>query len=342
MASRQQMREQSKRSLQFSPGLSVTKEAKKKKTVQTELEGGRKRNERKGEEEEEDGSWVDEGQQMMCESKAGGEFDIGSIHEIVLTRVNETLVAYDTNPSSSGGDCSSVIKQLMPALATAVVVAVTEAMKGVVKSVKAQLQTAAMPTTREHRLFAALTRLTYDNDRLQQYTRKESLRIHGVKIEAGETAEQVETKALKVFTDAGVEVAADDIAAVHRAGKEVKGTRPILVKFMSRRKRRLVMEKKKNLKGKTGYERVFVNDDLTPLRARLLGFVKRLDQVERAWTVDGRIFCVRKSPPGLAPELRPKPVIIETPNDLFDKLGVDFIDYGALGLSHLEILLEED
>ncbi|KAL8577096.1 hypothetical protein ACOMHN_002175 [Nucella lapillus] len=251
---------------------------------------------------------------MVCESKAGGEFDIGSIHEIVLTRVNETLVAYDTNPSSSGGDGSSVIKQLMPALATAVVVAVTEAMKGVVKSVKAQLQTAAMSTTREHRLFAALTRLTYDNDRLQQYTRKESLRIHGVKIEAGETAEQVETKALKVFTDAGVEVAADDIAAVHRAGKE----------------------------GKTGYERVFVNDDLTPLRARLLGFVKRLDQVERAWTVDGRIFCVRKSPPGLSPELRPKPVIIETPDDLFDKLGADFIDYGALGLSHLEILLEED
>ncbi|KAL8622490.1 hypothetical protein ACOMHN_034153 [Nucella lapillus] len=264
---------------------------------------------------------------MVCESKAGGEFDIGSIHEIVLTRVNETLVAYDTNPSSSGGDGSSVIKQLMPALATAVVVAVTEAMKGVVKSVKAQLQTAAMPTTREHRLFAA---------------RKESLRIHGVKIEAGETAEQVETKALKVFTDAGVEVAADDIAAVHRAGKEVKGTRPILVKFMSRRKRRFVMEKKKNLKGKTGYERVFVNDDLTPLRARLLGFMKRLDQVERAWTVDGRIFCGRKSPPGLSPELRPKPVIIETPDDLFDKLGVDFIDYGALGLSHLEILLEED
>ncbi|KAL8559105.1 hypothetical protein ACOMHN_008293 [Nucella lapillus] len=258
---------------------------------------------------------------MVCESKAGGEFDIGSIHEIVLTRVNETLVAYDTNPSSSGGDGSSVIKQLMPALATAVVVAVTEAMKA--QSMKAQLQTAAMPTTREHRLFAALTRLTYDNDRLQQYTRKESLRIHGVKIEAGETAEQVETKALKVFTDAGVEVAADDIAAVHRAGKEVKGTRPILVKFVSRRKRRLVMEKKKNLKG-------------------LLGFVKRLDQVERAWTVDGRIFCVRKSPPGLSPELRPKPVIIETPDDLFDKLGVDFIDYGALGLSHLEILLEED
>ncbi|KAL8614313.1 hypothetical protein ACOMHN_007651 [Nucella lapillus] len=125
---------------------------------------------------------------MVCESKAGGEFDIGSIHEIVLTRMNETLVAYDTNPSSSGGYGSSVIKQLMPALATAVVVAVTEAMKGVVKSMKAQLQTAAMPTTREHRLFAALTRLTYDNDHLQQYTRKESLRIHGVKIEAGETA----------------------------------------------------------------------------------------------------------------------------------------------------------
>ncbi|KAL8592221.1 hypothetical protein ACOMHN_030896 [Nucella lapillus] len=99
---------------QFSPGLS--KEAEREKTVQTELEGGRKRNERKGGEEEEDGSWVEEGQQTVCEGKAGGEFDSGSSHEIVLTRVNETLVAYNTNPSSSGGNGGSVIKQLVPAL----------------------------------------------------------------------------------------------------------------------------------------------------------------------------------------------------------------------------------
>lgn len=68
----------------------------------------------------------------------------------------------------------------------------------------------------------------------------------------------------------------EDIAACHRVGKTKGGPRPILVKFVSRRKRRELMLKKKGLKGKEGYNGVFVGDDLTPLHSRLLGMVKRL------------------------------------------------------------------
>ncbi|KAL8620923.1 hypothetical protein ACOMHN_044070 [Nucella lapillus] len=95
----------------------------------------------------------------------------------------------------------------------------------------------------------------------------------------------------------------------------------------SRRKRREVMEKKKTLKEKPGYKGIFLNDDLThddltPLRARLLGFVKRLEKVERAWTTDGRIY-VKKFPPGLhMADHQQRPVVIETPGDLFKQLGV--------------------
>ncbi|KAL8578897.1 hypothetical protein ACOMHN_001859 [Nucella lapillus] len=63
----------------------------------------------------------------------------------------------------------------------------------------------------------------------------------------------------------------EDLAAVRRAEKEKKGSRPILVKFVSRRKRREVMERKKVLREKEEHRGTYLNDDLTPLRARLLG-----------------------------------------------------------------------
>jgi hypothetical protein len=146
---------------------------------------------------------------------------------------------------------------------------------------------------------AVVRRLTYAYDRLEQYTRRES----------------VETKTLKVLKDAGVEVVPDDIAAVRRVGKPQNGIRPILVKFVSRRKRHEVMVKKKTLKGKPGYESVFIGDDLTPLRARLFGTVKKLPNVDKAWVVDGRIHVQRKFPTDLDPEDRPRLVIIESQDD---------------------------
>ncbi|KAL8573194.1 hypothetical protein ACOMHN_036179 [Nucella lapillus] len=76
-------------------------------------------------------------------------------------------------------------------------------------------------------------------------------RGRGEVVQQGETALDVEQKALKVFADAGAAVVPDDIAAVHRAGKARNET--VLVRFVSRRKRREVMEKKKTLKEKPGY-----------------------------------------------------------------------------------------
>ena len=75
----------------------------------------------------EDGS-QDEG---MQESDICDSINTADIHEIVVTRVNETLTAYR---NAQGEFDSPVIKQLVPALATAVAVAVSEAMKGVMRT----------------------------------------------------------------------------------------------------------------------------------------------------------------------------------------------------------------
>ena len=233
----------------------------------------------------EDGS-QDEG---MREPDICDSINTADIREIVVTRVNETLTAYKNAREFD----SPVLKQLVPALATAVAVAVSEAMKGVMRTMASHGHgTSARSTATENRLFAAVTSLTSENDRLQQCSRRESVRIFGIRQAEGETAKHVEQKALGVVKEAGADVKEEDIAAVHRVGKVGRGLRPILVKFVSRRKRREVMEKK-SPKGKDGYQKVYINDDLTPLRAKLLALVKRLDNVDKAWTVGGSIHCTK-------------------------------------------------
>jgi len=259
----------------------------------------------------------------------GTDIATSAIHETVLTRVNEALLAFKPvdNP---------LLAQLVPALATAVAIAVGEVVKTVMKDLESQLFDRLPKTSNQH-LLANITRLTYENDRLSQYTRRESVRIAGVKMEQGETAQGVEGKALKVFSDVGVKISPDDIAAVHRAGRPKNGTQPILVKFVSRKKRQEVMTMKKALKEKPECRGIFINDDLTPLRARLLGFVQRLDGVERAWTTDGRIFARRKLPVGMQSDELKRPVVIESPDDIFSRLKVvlESKDLISLGLGHL-------
>jgi hypothetical protein len=158
------------------------------------------------------------------------------------------------------------------------------------------------------------------------------VRISGIREAEKETEEQMEGKVLQLLTDTGVSVKPEDIAAIHRVGKG-GGTKPrqIIVKFVSRRTRRLVMQRKKELKGKEKYKGIYLNDDLTPLRARLLKFVKGLGMVEQAWTIDGKIYLKKKG------QSTQRPVVIETPDQLFDRLGVKLgpEDFVSLGLGHL-------
>ena len=72
------------------------------------------------------------------------------------------------------------------------------------------------------------------------------------------------------------------------------------------------------------YKNVFISEDLTQLRAKLLHYVKREERVASAYTRDGKIIC----------QLRDNSrIMLESPDDLF-KIGLT--DYHALGLSNLD------
>ncbi|KAK7464565.1 hypothetical protein BaRGS_00037875, partial [Batillaria attramentaria] len=243
-------------------------------------------------------SSADTGGSPKCMSSPDPTVITSDIHETILTRVNEALKETTMEDVSAGEN--AFLRQVVPALVTAVSVAVGEAIDRVFRQREKDLPT----------------------DQKLQTTLE---RVHGgdgaeVTDDAGE---DVEAKVLKIFQDCGANIKPDDISVVHRTGqRKRRGGRSILVRFVSRKKKQEVMRAKKSLKDKGGYAKVFINEDLTPLRTKLLHYTRALDVVERAWTSEGKIWAVKKrSVPGSGHPTVNRPVCIENPDDLFDKLG---------------------
>ena len=195
-------------------------------------------------------------------------------------------------------------------------------------------KTALAPRPPDPAVVSLLRMNYYEHDRNAQYSRRESIRIHGVATDKDESNFQCETRAIEVLQDAGVKLERRDISAVHRAGREKDGKQPILVKFVSRKTREDVMKMKKNLQDMEGYDGVFITDDLTPMRRTLLWYIKKhVAGVDKAWTVDGKIKVqmLRK----VRQKDRSNIYVIENPDDL-GIIGVKDIDYKKLKLEHLE------
>ena len=67
----------------------------------------------------------------------------------------------------------------------------------------------------------------------------------------------------------------------------------------------------------SNFKRVFIQEDLTSQRSKLLKFLKGNDNVEKVQTRDRRLRIVLKEDHGAG-----KRVVVENPDDLF-KLGID-------------------
>ena len=67
----------------------------------------------------------------------------------------------------------------------------------------------------------------YDNDKLEQYSRKENLCISGIAEETNETDGILEAKIIELAGDMGVELKSEDIAVAHRIEKPKGGGRPV-------------------------------------------------------------------------------------------------------------------
>ena len=115
-------------------------------------------------------------------------------------------------------------------------------------------------------------------DELEQYGRRENIRILGVaeRNDERDDGEEVVTNVAKALN---VELNPElDIQRVHRLGKKKKGPkakpRPVIVRFASYKKRMEFMYQKSKLKVHPNFNGVYLTEDLTSLRAKMLKYVK--------------------------------------------------------------------
>ena len=143
-----------------------------------------------------------------------------------------------------------------------------------------------------------ITNMQRNIDDLEQYGRRNSIRLHGVTEEANEDTDDLAIKA--ITTQLKCMLTKDDIDRSHRTGKPREANpqsktkpkpRPILIKLCSYRKLAEIMKLKRNLKN-TG---ISVNEDLTRRNHSLLIAASKSPKVEAAWSTDGRILAAIKT-----------------------------------------------
>ena len=151
--------------------------------------------------------------------------------------------------------------------------------------------------------------MSRDLDDLQQYSRRNNLRIFGIPEKSDEQTDQL---VCGVAEKIGVRITAQDIDRSHRVGKRIQQStqgdsyahaarngqrsqpRPIIVKLISYKSKIAFIKSRRKLKGSG----IVVAEDLTKKNASLLSQTLRSEKVQTAWSTDGRIFALIKTTSG--------------------------------------------
>ncbi len=130
-------------------------------------------------------------------------------------------------------------------------------------------------------------------DDLEQYSRRNSVRISGLKEEEAEEQHDTVKATLKILKKVDSNISRSDIDRCHRVGRKVKGKdRQIIVKFVSYWDRNSVITNRRKLLDHK-VKGVYINEDLTQFRSRLFKRTRDLQKAGsfyRTWTRDGRIY----------------------------------------------------
>ena len=152
-----------------------------------------------------------------------------------------------------------------------------------------------------------------------------------------ETEEILEGKTISMAQNIGVEMTQDDISVVHRLGKpsgEDGGRpRPVIVKFTRRKKRNELLKNKNKLKLDRD-KKIYINEDLTPMRAAMFRLLKEHEKVKTVTTRDCKMIVRTHEKPD-------EPVTIETPEHLL-KIGIRDLDWKRLKLDEFILNFEEE
>lgn len=246
-----------------------------------------------------------------------------ALEELVKTKVEDELANItSTIEGRESRGASKTVKDvaavLLPGLASIISVAVATAVSTAFKEFSDKLESKVAEMQRNCLL------MKYENDKLEQYSRRENLRISGLEEEEDESEEVLEAKVIELADTIGVKIEQNDISIVHRLGRPREGGRPVIVRLCHRKKRNEIMLNKKKLKGRQ--RKVYINDDMTSLRAKMLNMVKEQEIVKNVSTREGSILAWLHS--------GGSPVLVNCPDDL-SKVGITVPDWKKLNLDHL-------
>lgn len=148
-----------------------------------------------------------------------------------------------------------------------------------------------------------LSKVEFAKDDLEQYSRRNSVRISGY---PEDTSENTDNIVLSIARELDVEIIKSDIDRSHRVGKPTsqrsgrpaqnkQRPRDILVKFATYNARQQLYEMRKDLRNSENetMKQLFINEDLTKKRSQLLYDARCLFRVEKlaaAYSLDGRLF----------------------------------------------------
>lgn len=171
--------------------------------------------------------------------------------------------------------------------------------------------------------------LAYHHDKLEQYTRRDNLRLFNFPIC---TDEELYDKFIDLGAVLGVDIQRYHINTIHKLpANGAARAMSVIVRLNSRKIRNEMLFARKaplNAPDCT-FRGVFIKEDLTQQRSKLLKFLNSHDDVEKTRTSEGRIRVSLKVDRGAG-----KSVTIENPDDLF-KIGIDNIDITQFGYPDL-------
>ena len=131
--------------------------------------------------------------------------------------------------------------------------------------------------------------LNFKLNNLEQYTRRNSVRIHGMREKGrGRNVENTYNMVADFFyNELGLE---PDIEIAHRIGvksRDPNKPRTIIVKFVRRSDKLNVMLQRKSLKGKG----ISISDDLTVKNVSLINETRNHERIEATWSWDGKVYA---------------------------------------------------
>lgn len=221
---------------------------------------------------------------------SSGRTDAEADAEIAIDAVLGALSDPDTLERFVSSLCSipnikaKLVECLIPSLDKQVS-DILEPLKATVDSLQAMLDAAE---TRN-------TDLANKHDDLEQYTRRQNIRISGIQENEGEKTDDLVTdfakKALNIdLTDAKIDLS-------HRVGKRQtnKPCRDIIVRFVSYKSKQKLMKARRGLKDYNARNQTshFISEDLTRNRSQLAFEARRLKRtgvIKDTWVFDGKNF----------------------------------------------------